>query len=92
MGWLTTLPAPVIVERTEYHEQRTDPEDADNLQFRKRIREVKEYRGITYDVALQWSNATAGDNASINYTIRYIAANGYTLIRTSDTSSGGWTS
>lgn len=90
MGWLTTLPAGVIVEDSHYYESRQKDGDPDTLEYRQRRRLVTEYRGITYAVVQANDTPSAGSNGFISYSARFIAAGGYTLVKVSDLAITGW--
>lgn len=90
MAWLTTAPTAIIVSRNEYYEERTSPDDEDVTQVRKRITNIREYRGVDYATALTISVAVATGAQTVSYEIAAIGGGGYTVTETDDIIIGNW--
>ena len=90
MSWLTSLPSGVITDRNEYFEIRPSPTDADKLQARKRLVFVVEFRGLTYQTAVNNSTPIALGNVIESCQVTPIGGGGHNLIRTRDYIIGEW--
>jgi hypothetical protein len=90
MSWLTSLPDYVITDRNEYYEIRPNPTDADKIQARKRLVFVGEYRGLTYQTAVNNSNPIAEANLIMSFQVVPIGGGGYNLVYTKDYIIGDW--
>lgn len=90
MAWLNYLPQYVITDRTEYFETRTNPNNSDQLQARKKLIFVGEYRGIDYATAVANSNPVAEANLILSFQVVPIGAGGYNLVYTKEYTVGDW--
>lgn len=93
MAWLESLPDSIIVSEQKYIEKRTNPDNPDLEQYRKRIFRVREYRGVTlataqaalsgYPIITTFETTTRSFNA--------IGGGGYTVVQTADVLDGSTT-
>lgn len=91
MPWSTT-PTYILVEKTEYWDTRTDPDDDTKIEGQRHKVLVYEARGLTESTASsETSNAACGTNGTVTYSARAIQAGGWIVTKTVDIAVGDWT-
>lgn len=93
MAWLTALPTSIIISEQKYIEKRTNPDDPNLEQYRKRILSTREYRGVDLATAQSAMDGfpviTAFETTTRSFYA--IGGGGYTVVQTADVLDGSLT-
>jgi hypothetical protein len=92
MAWLESLPEGIYVSVQRYFETRTSPTNPDKNQIRDKSTGIVEYRGVSFDAAI---NAIQGyplqfSDGQVSRSYQAIGGGGYIVVETFDVVKSEW--